>query len=570
MPPQSLVKTAFARRSTRLVISTLFAVAVSGCVKDDASNAITAPNHALTSSQLQTSGYRPEERLLADLAAAAPTSAGLLFKDGALIVRVRDSRDDGPALAATQDFVLRGRVRPGRPGTFPLRIERAEFTFAELNAWRNWAFDNVLPLDGVWSLDLDEAANRVTIGVDSSRVGELSARINALIRQASIDTAGFRVVAEAKHSLTSALATFFSPPDGSNIQGRVRPLLGGISMMDENNGGNGCTIGITAYRSGVPSFISASHCTYHQWGFDGDVIRQPYGSGDIGDRVGVESADPSGYTCGLGVCRESDAAAFSINSGVPWEKGLIARTTYSAGPCYSGPPCMSGSLTIDTSHPYFVISGSTSPVVGTFVHKVGMWTGWTYGSVVQTCNDFKSTSGPGLYDVTTCATDADYVNHEGDSGSPVFVWDGGDQAFLAGINFGQGGYAYFSPISRVVTNLGILDYTRGYNLATPNLSGYVDGGHPVLTFSSSPGATKYHIYRYWYDNVTGDGSGTVQYLGTAVASPWMDYDIGADLYTGETMPGPRSRGYIEYYIYAANETDISLQTSSVFFQLYVP
>lgn len=120
---------------------------------------------------LDTDG-RDGEHLFRMLAKAAPSSAGLYYDDGGvLVVRVRDARDDMESLRFARELL---RQNPGyNPGAGRLvrgfRVERAEYAFSELAAARNTATSSLLGfVEGVVMVDLDERANRVTIGVEAS------------------------------------------------------------------------------------------------------------------------------------------------------------------------------------------------------------------------------------------------------------------------------------------------------------------------------------------------------------------------------------------------------------------
>jgi hypothetical protein len=140
--------------------------------------------------------------------------------------------------------------------------------------------------------------------------------------------------------------------------------------------------------------------------------------------------------------RYSDAALFTYQSENLADFGLIARTI------------RLGSKTISTSSPRFMISEVSLqyPLVGTTVNKMGFKTGWTsgdieYGKLVwphvgNTCVDFFGTDGI----VRLCQVGADYSSDHGDSGAPVFTWDGyGSDVVLVGIHVGADYSHYFSP-----------------------------------------------------------------------------------------------------------------------------
>ena len=148
-------------------------------------------------------------------------------------------------------------------------------------------------------------------------------------------------------------------------------------------------------------------------------------------------------------CRFSDAAL--VQSNGDQAVGYIARTT-SRGR-------YSGSLTISASNPHLSFTSQSGVAFpGTQVEKVGRTTGWTYGPVTSFCADV-NVSGT---DITLfCQTLVDAGGAGGDSGSPVFAWDGGyyGLATLHGILWGvnsSGNVFVFSTIGNVERELGCL------------------------------------------------------------------------------------------------------------------
>lgn len=78
------------------------------------------------------------------------------------------------------------------------------------------------------------------------------------------------------------------------------------------------------------------------------------------------------------------------------------------------------------------------------LEKVGRTTGWSSGSVEDTCTDYSS-SISGEPDWTKlCSDRVDFAIQGGDSGSPVFYWKPDGTVELRGIVFGWQGC--FFPI----------------------------------------------------------------------------------------------------------------------------
>ena len=94
--------------------------------------------------------------------------------------------------------------------------------------------------------------------------------------------------------------------------------------------------------------------------------------------------------------------------------------------------------------------------MGQTVHKIGRTTGWTRGSVSNTCVNV-NVNGTNITQL--CQTLVSAGVGAGDSGSPVFRRVGtGSNVTLVGILWGGSGSSLyvFSPISNIETELGAL------------------------------------------------------------------------------------------------------------------
>ena len=103
----------------------------------------------------------------------------------------------------------------------------------------------------------------------------------------------------------------------------------------------------------------------------------------------------------------------------------------------------------------FRITAEGSAVVGNVVNKVGRTTGWSQGSVTNTCVN-TNVSGTNITQI--CQNFVSATVGSGDSGSPVFQIISGNDVRLVGILWGGSGSQslVFSPLSQVEQELGAL------------------------------------------------------------------------------------------------------------------
>jgi hypothetical protein len=112
---------------------------------------------------------------------------------------------------------------------------------------------------------------------------------------------------------------------------------------------------------------------------------------------------------------------------------------------------------------------SGTPPIGTTLDKIGRTTGWTYGSLVSTCETTTQyENGYPTGRTLLCQNRVNAKSDFGDSGSPVFSFTengyGGNYE-LRGILWGGNGTQFlYSPIENIQSELGCLrlnntDYT---------------------------------------------------------------------------------------------------------------
>lgn len=359
------------------------------------------------------------------------------------------------------------------------------------------------------------------------------------------------------------------PPPTLNHQ-TSDPLAGGLEvhLVHPDGSTHACTLGFVARRNGQLGLVTASHCTSGTYGLDNNDVFQLFPR-----EVGTESVDPYGYTCGFfSECRGSDAAFFASGGGVEMAVGLIMRTTFPNGGGLSGGL---GSLEVDPQKPHFIVTAQENNdlVAGTVVNKMGRTTGWTHGTIKQTCVDHYLEGNH----LIRCAYEASYVADHGDSGAPVWVADGftcSRCVKLAGIHNGRAtpgnDQARFSKLARIKSDMdGTWEIVRGVALPAPSLSGSISGVNPVLTWSAVAGATIYRLWvlyqsqvcleglpRVWVDNweIVGETSG----LSLTDTSGWVT------TYSGSTPTNVN--GERRYWVVAESTSDYSPWSNFVYFQ----
>ena len=330
----------------------------------------------------------------------------------------------------------RGRTGEG------VRVVEGKFGWGQLERWRDAATPDALDVPGTVYLDNDETTNRVRIGVEN-----LSAMV--LVRQAT-QRLGIpdEAVIVVKADPIVQLATLQNVVD--------RPVRAGVQI---NFPGYLCSVGFNATSGTQKSFVTASHCTNKQGGVEGTPYWQPLQSVD-GTQIATEVADPvyvrGGPGCPKGkTCRYSDVSHAAYVNPANQALGLIART--SGANNYSLD--IVGSFTITDADEGTV--GGNVPV-GATVDKVGRTTGWTEGTVTNTC---VNTGVSGTKIVQLCQTwveSGQKIVGGGDSGSGMFQVTGGTGSTnvkLVGILWGgnsSGTQLVYSPFANIEQELGQL------------------------------------------------------------------------------------------------------------------
>jgi len=378
----------------------------------------TAPNQ----DQVPAGAVQAQAPSMEELASQVPGFGGFYIDGGRPTVFLTEMAGRGLAARALTPFIRGMGQDPS-----DLQVKRGEFNYRQLTLWFNAASPLALDMEGTVMVDLDEAHNRVLIGVESA--ANVGAVRSALMRAGLPDRA---LAVEIMRPIVRV----------ASLQGAATPIWGGVQI---NFPGFLCTLGFNVVAGGQDSFITNSHCTASQGGVQNTPYYQPLQSSNP-TVIATEVADPD-YQRGLGagcprnkLCRFSDASRARYSTGYTnFQRGRIAR------------PDALGSLNYSGS---WSITGKGTAVVGQTLNKVGRTTGWTQGLVTNTC---VNTGVQGTRFVQLCQFFVSAGVGAGDSGSPVFQITGTSSVLLMGILWGSGGGTFVgSPIGQIEQELGPL------------------------------------------------------------------------------------------------------------------
>lgn len=352
-----------------------------------------------------------------DLVKEVPGFGGMYFdEEGRLNVHLKEPGGASAARGAIARVLARhGQGRDVAAAVASMRTHRGDYDFSELAAaYRTLRGER---LEGFVFGDLDEVRNRVIVGVRDEAAARgtrsLAARLGV--------PEGVLVVEVHEPVRTAA-----------RLIDAVRPTVGGIQISD---GLSYCTLGYNVRRfdpwTGVPSasryFVTNSHCTDQFGGVTGQSMGQP----EYWNTIGTEVVDPPMLTnhaaCPAGrSCRYSDAALFVYDGAVASDFPRIANVG-------SG---TSGSATILNT---WVMNEERMPYVGNVVGKIGRTTGYSEGSVNQSCVDVAQYN-PWGYDTGRTMLCQARVNNMrvqgGDSGSPAYIRANSTTRYPVGIVWG--------------------------------------------------------------------------------------------------------------------------------------
>jgi len=335
----------------------------------------------------------------------------------------------------------------------PMRVQHVPRDFAALKDLSDHVHERVLPKVKWTMLDIDEANNKVVLGIpDWSLAGDARRALKVLGKEGDdvevqvippmepVQPTSCVVGAPTCYPMDSVdtPGEYGGPGCGVGLQCYQRPLVGGLEIT-WTGGGNEyrCTLGAIVQIGTEIGFLTASHCSnYLSFQRSGD--NTVYSQG--GTAIGYKRFDPMfTYTAGCVpgyVCRISDAQFVSFQGYNPWY-----AMGYGARPVYSD---VSGSQALEISdlQGFRIYQERRPPLinlpVGTQIMKVGRSTGRTTAIVDQACANY---SAPPAWNGDQIELKCFWRAHSafgnavigaGDSGGPVYSESGPD-VMLEGI-----------------------------------------------------------------------------------------------------------------------------------------
>lgn len=444
-----------------------------------------APSYAVDRFSSDPTMPQTLDQIFLEYGRKVPGFAGLYYDEqGNRTIALKDVRMADQARAALARAFDRSPSGRG-PARGPITITRATYSFAELAGWRRQLGAEAFALSYVTSTDVDEFRNRVVIGtLPGSPRGEIMSMASrfgipseaVMVDQECVEPMGGPAGNDNGLSMFGAFRSPYggdpcsSPGDGGGIDGdtagvgdpsethsssdltlhsRFRPVPGGVRISSD---GGTCSVGFNTYLSRLDTtdpgrtglydlgqyLVTNAHCTARLGRWDGGYFVQP--RLEPGADLGYEWRETQweGTTQYMDcvpsflLCSVADAALIKYSGASP-QGGRIARTV---GTCQN----TACPTSIDPFSPTFRIADSVQNVfAGTQVHKIGSTTGWTSGTVFETCKNFRIELRGVLTPYTLlCQTSFNASVQGSDSGAPVFIMKGGSDVSLAGLVWGGG------------------------------------------------------------------------------------------------------------------------------------
>lgn len=379
---------------------------------------------------------------------------GHTFTDaGVLIVHLTDLGRSAEARAALAQELELYRNQRGR-AVAKIEFRQAKYEFTQLIRWRGRDVPRAVgSIPGVRMVRTNNEQNRVEVGVTSD---EAAARVREALGRAGVPLDAVLVTpmeAPRYFAADDSLTSFARTVEGGRL----------IYSLGTNDGSPGaCTAGLVGRGKAGTVFagkfwmLTASHCTSTTRAMDDTYFEQPrsevFGEGGLAREAfdGREwniGETNSWWTCNYqDGCRHSDAVLLELfpTAERTLAVGRIAR-----------PTAKDGSLVVNKSNPFYVTDVNATYSLAP-VHKVGITTGWTSGTIYDGDADADISYEDGTGGLTW------YINvgliksmgaDHGDSGAPIFEYSGsGNQVKFRGTlvgstTMGFTRYIVYSPLA---------------------------------------------------------------------------------------------------------------------------
>jgi hypothetical protein len=356
----------------------------------------------------------------ANFSGAVPGFGGMYYNDdGDLVVILKDTVvQKGAARAMFAAFIGQSHrpqslVAAGHAATMLFR--GGTYDYQELLTYKD-AVSVALRVvnSSLSSIGVDELTNSVRIGVADS---QLLQRVHDIAIQAGIPASAMTI---ARADRETRLSTTMYAKD------TITPVVAGEQLWTN---GTFCTIGLPVMYApdSLPGILLSGHCA----GANGDSVGLADRSLNIHYIGAIVNSGQDSYLCSHGTCRHADVALASLKSSVQYYHGGIARgntgpaietTAYWSG-TWGDPQAYDPSSNYGTNDGPFMVAADFSPgseVVGQWISKFGIATGWTEGQISNASTDIQTDQGYWVAAAVVVSAGA----WAGDSGSGVFAANG--------------------------------------------------------------------------------------------------------------------------------------------------
>ncbi len=220
------------------ILLTGIMVLATACEQEPTGPMDETPAFSLVSQQQPAGGEGVDQHALGQ---QIPAFGGFFLDHGTPVALLTDPSQRGAVAQALSRFMERHGLAPAG-----LQVRQARFTYRQLEGFFDRARSTVFDGPGGVFADLDEANNRVTLGVED---GAAIGRVRAAVAQLGLPGGAVEVV-ETQPILPL-----------QTLQDAFNPVPGGVQI---HFGNYLCSIGVIAEIGGQLGFITASHCTNSQ------------------------------------------------------------------------------------------------------------------------------------------------------------------------------------------------------------------------------------------------------------------------------------------------------------------
>lgn len=326
----------------------------------------------------------------------------------------------------------------------------ATYDFRELVAFHGRLAPLIARLQ-ITQTDIDEVSNTVYIGV---RTPEAVSTARAALLDLGVPSDAVHVAVAGPIVLTA------------NVGDEVRPVPGGVMILDNAASPGACTVGFNVTRNewwGTQyGFLTASHCTKFS-GRTSDATDffqngRSWCHGIGCDKIGDELLDPSWASCQ----NQEDGTSFLCRTA---DVAYVYHDGHHKAAPYRIAGVADGRRDFTTLVEVAGEYGPEKMLVNSVVYRIGHVTGRHWGTLVRSCVNqwdyplgYRAPELGARYGLLCqFGVTGGVLPEPGDSGGPVFVDDGSGRVWASGIQVAKEVSAniwYFSSNNRIHAEVG--------------------------------------------------------------------------------------------------------------------